>query len=147
MCSLKICITTCCENRRLGWSILLLLMRWASSKKGSQPQPPNCCKLIKGRNNKTKTVMLYEGLQNWTLVVKDWPNFQLEGATLIAVRVFPSLVWTLKDKLWPFRYFRLCQFEPQFLVMASQLLPLDPLIHTLVISPAPPTLDIRTSSK
>lgn len=41
----------------------------------------------------------------------------------------------------------LCQFTPQFLCMATQLLVLDRLTHAALTSPLPPTLEIITKLK
>lgn len=62
------------------------------------------------------------------------------------MRVCPLLVVTFKERAWPFRYELLCQFWPQFLDMACQLV-LEPFIETLTTSPAPPTLVISTRLK
>ena len=85
--------------------------------------------------------------ENWFWEENVCPNFHVEGTTLENCRVFPSTKLSLNESFWPRRSMLLCQFAPQFLCMGTQLLKLEPVIHTAFTSPLPPTLEIITMLK
>ncbi|CAA6658750.1 unnamed protein product [Spirodela intermedia] len=61
------------------------------------------------------------------------------GGGVVGDERAPSLVVTLKERDWPLRKLLLCQFCPQFLVIACQP-PLEPLMETAWTSPEWPLM-------
>lgn len=75
-----------------------------------------------------------------------WPNCQLDGAMFQEVEERWSLPLTRNESDWPVNSAFVCQFWPQFLLMSIHPV-FEPFTRTLTMSPAPPTLVIRTRLK